>query len=368
MSSQALRSFFPGLLLLVTTAPLHAEWRCDCSQTVANCSATVELEGNGIVVRSDHKECSRVDYIVEGQPFVTVAIDGEGKEAWLPQTSAPQIVVRGCSVCRDNLLGAKTAAGQEPSTGTKAQADTRTPEETGGPVVRFDPVYPQNARERRIEGYVNLNVVVNPDGTVRSAAVAEANPPRVFDQAAVASVRRWRYAAAGPDAGTRSRLETVVFRLPKNYRAGRAGASDSVVRDFNQCIRVAHDGGALLSGEVLLENVCEQALILHVCSAGGHGRLTCGPWGDQGTLLVRSGDPRSGSRLSMYRDQTRQTFIYSERVSVPRPGNARYWWLACDSRDTTCNDAGVRWRGLYDGRPTSVNPGESDFVRVARSL
>ena len=123
-----------------------------------------------------------------------------------------------------------------------------------------------------------------------------------------------------------------------------------------------------MSGEVLLENTCDDALIVHVCSEGGQGRLTCGPWGDNTALLVRSGDVRAGSRLSVFGGSGKQLFTYSERVSVPRSGNTRYWWMACGARDADCNDAGQRWRSLYDGRPTSVNPGETDFVKVAHSL
>lgn len=363
MSSYTLRNFIPGLLVFLICVPVRADWRCDCSQTTANCNATVELEGNGITVRSDRKECSRVDYIVEGQPFVTVAVDGEGKEAWLPQTSKPQIVVRGCNVCRDNLLAGDAAP-------SSAQADPETVKtaDSGGPVVRYDPVYPQNARQRRIEGYVNLDVSVNANGTVRSATVVEANPPRVFDQAAVATVRRWRYAPLYADAATRQRRETVTFRLPKEYRVGSSLESGPGFANFNHCIRVAHDGGALMNGEVLLENTCDDALTVHVCSEGGQGRLTCGPWGDNTALLVRSGDKRAGSRLSVFGGSGKQLFTYSERVSVPRSGNTRYWWMACGARDADCNDAGQRWRSLYDGRPTSVNPGETDFVKVAHSL
>lgn len=363
MSSHTLRIIIPGLLIFLACLPVRADWRCDCSQTTANCNATVKLEGNGITVRSDSKECSRVDYIVEGQPFVTVAVDGVGTEAWLPQTSAPQIVVRGCSVCRDNLM---SGAAEPPA--DRAEPEKAKSADSGGPVVRYDPVFPQNARQRRIEGYVNLDVSVNANGTVRSATVVEANPPRVFDQAAVATVRRWRYAPLDADAETRKRRETVTFRLPKEYRVGRSLESGPGFASYNQCIRVAHDGGALMSGEVLLENTCDEALIVHVCSEGGQGRLTCGPWGDNTALLVRSGDTRAGSRMSVFGGSGKQLFTYSERISVPRSGNTRYWWMACESRDANCNDAGQRWRSLYDGRPTSVNPGETDFVKVAHSL
>ena len=91
MSSYSLRNFIPGLLIFLICVPVRADWRCDCSQTTANCNATVELEGNGMTRRSDRKDCSRVDYIVEGQAFVTVAVDRRGQGGLVPRSSAPQI-------------------------------------------------------------------------------------------------------------------------------------------------------------------------------------------------------------------------------------------------------------------------------------
>ena len=45
--------------------------------------------------------CARVDYFVDGQPFVSVVVDGEDRENWLARTTNPRILVQSCQVCRD---------------------------------------------------------------------------------------------------------------------------------------------------------------------------------------------------------------------------------------------------------------------------
>jgi protein TonB len=61
------------------------------------------------------------------------------------------------------------------------------------PLVRVDPEYPQRARQRGIEGWVDLEFTIGPAGTVENARVIGSSPPTVFDQAALRAVQRWRY-------------------------------------------------------------------------------------------------------------------------------------------------------------------------------
>lgn len=55
------------------------------------------------------------------------------------------------------------------------------------------PEYPSAARERGIEGWVDLVFTIRTDGTVGDVSVTGAEPAGIFEQAAMASVRRWRY-------------------------------------------------------------------------------------------------------------------------------------------------------------------------------
>lgn len=55
------------------------------------------------------------------------------------------------------------------------------------------PVYPDTARKRGIEGWVELAFTVTPNGTVDDIEVRNASPANVFDDAAVRAVRQWRF-------------------------------------------------------------------------------------------------------------------------------------------------------------------------------
>jgi protein TonB len=63
------------------------------------------------------------------------------------------------------------------------------------PLVRVDPLYPPQARQRRIEGWVDIEFTIGPAGTVDDPKVIGAHPRTVFEQAALRAVRRWRYNA-----------------------------------------------------------------------------------------------------------------------------------------------------------------------------
>ena len=61
------------------------------------------------------------------------------------------------------------------------------------PLVRVDPDYPPRAKERGVEGWVEIEFTITKVGTVRDERVLRSHPPYVFDRAALQAVRRWRY-------------------------------------------------------------------------------------------------------------------------------------------------------------------------------
>jgi protein TonB len=61
------------------------------------------------------------------------------------------------------------------------------------------PEYPLRARADGTSGWVDLAFDVEPDGSVTHIAVLGSNPKDLFDAAAVAAVRRWRYRPAERD-------------------------------------------------------------------------------------------------------------------------------------------------------------------------
>jgi TonB family protein len=55
------------------------------------------------------------------------------------------------------------------------------------------PRYPTKAREDGTRGWVDIEFVVMPDGTVSNVTATQAEPVGVFEQSAINAVRRWRY-------------------------------------------------------------------------------------------------------------------------------------------------------------------------------
>jgi protein TonB len=60
-------------------------------------------------------------------------------------------------------------------------------------IVRVPPIYPYGAREKSIEGAVQVRMLVNPDGSVGQVQVLDARPPGVFEDAVKRTVPQWRF-------------------------------------------------------------------------------------------------------------------------------------------------------------------------------
>lgn len=107
-------------------------------------------------------------------------------------------------------------AAREPvSAGTGAITDTRIEREYRA-LSRPEPAYPHKALARGIEGHVVLEFTVTADGTTRDLRVLDASPTDVFDAAALAAARQFRYqpriqAGAPVDVpGVRSRIRFQI--------------------------------------------------------------------------------------------------------------------------------------------------------------
>jgi protein TonB len=61
------------------------------------------------------------------------------------------------------------------------------------PQVRIQPDYPVGARQRGIEGWVDVQFTVGTDGSVRDPMVLAAEPPQIFDRAALQAIKGWKY-------------------------------------------------------------------------------------------------------------------------------------------------------------------------------
>ena len=89
---------------------------------------------------------------------------------------------------------------------------TRPPQFIGG----ADLVYPAAAKAEGVEGRVVVRYDVTAAGAVDNAAVVESEPPGVFDAAALAAVRSWRFRPMvdqGEVVPAPARVSELVFRL-----------------------------------------------------------------------------------------------------------------------------------------------------------
>lgn len=106
------------------------------------------------------------------------------QEAEKPQTQALQM-----DIPRMDL---PLRMGSGPFMGGLAQAD-RTKDGGLIPLVTIAPMYPRKALQRRAEGYVIVEFTVTRDGSVKSPKVIDAKPRRLFNQAALRTILRYKF-------------------------------------------------------------------------------------------------------------------------------------------------------------------------------
>lgn len=71
------------------------------------------------------------------------------------------------------------------------------------------PVYPRNALQRRIEGYVDLSFRVEADGSVKEIKVIAANPANLFEREAISAMQRARFQ---PIASAQTATRRIEFK------------------------------------------------------------------------------------------------------------------------------------------------------------
>lgn len=63
------------------------------------------------------------------------------------------------------------------------------------PLVRVNPIYPRRAKKLKKEGGVKLEFTITREGVVRDISVIESNPKKVFDNAAIRALAKWKFRA-----------------------------------------------------------------------------------------------------------------------------------------------------------------------------
>ncbi|MCA9671727.1 MAG: energy transducer TonB [Myxococcales bacterium] len=101
----------------------------------------------------------------------------------------PPIAASALGAAQDKLLGADSALRDVVMTARSVDQPPRATQ----PV---SPSYPPRARAQGITGYVKMRLLVGADGAVQQVKVIDAKPRGVFDEAATAAIRQWRFSPA----------------------------------------------------------------------------------------------------------------------------------------------------------------------------
>jgi protein TonB len=399
MSTSAIVRICGLALGVVLGTSAQAEWRCDCTTILDTCSATVTVQNDSVSIDSDHAQCARVDYLIDGLPFVALVVDGHGQQSWLTRSANPKVLMQSCQVCLDNAGGSASVLTPRAPTVERnvAQGSERSREPELSRLLAVNPQYPPSAAEKGVEGFVEVSFTVTALGLVENAIVTSAEPPGVFERAALAAITRWRYGAddgrdavtlshrfdfksadatlarAAPSRATAETAIDAIIARSGSYSEGTDGDVDGVEPSSavrNQCIReeLAYDFGEMV--EVDLVNTCSEPLMVYSC-AEGMGRFqrrwVCRNIESAQSILVRPGDRLVGNTAMIEVPEGVRTFKYVKNLFVARARNTEYWWLACAVDDAECRGSGRQWTRSMDGKAASVDPQLWTAQSVARS-
>lgn len=158
-------------------------------------------------------DSSPIDTVPTSQPEPEVKQEVKQEEKQEPVTAASLVSIANSDGSAGSTQKSQPTASTEVTRGT--QQDTGLPSlpigiDTQWYLARqvdrqpkaiglIEPVYPEEAKRRDIEGTLKLMLKIDGSGRVLSAEVVEATPPDVFDEAALAAFRDARFNPAMKD-------------------------------------------------------------------------------------------------------------------------------------------------------------------------
>ena len=80
-------------------------------------------------------------------------------------------------------------------------------------VREVPPTYPREAERLGLQGWVDVEFTIAPDGTTRDLVVRNAQPLRTFDQSAIDAVKRWRFEPVRRDGAAVAQRAAVRIRF-----------------------------------------------------------------------------------------------------------------------------------------------------------
>lgn len=113
--------------------------------------------------------------------------------------------------------GSLPSMGTLPGSGLSDEAPAQTQTTPARPRSRPKPRYPRVAQRQGIEGFVTVRLRIDATGRVADAVVVKSEPRGVFDDAAMATARRYRFTPARRDGEPveTTLQQTIRFELQK---------------------------------------------------------------------------------------------------------------------------------------------------------
>lgn len=85
-------------------------------------------------------------------------------------------------------------------------------DEPPGVLARVSPIYPNQAKMRKLNGKVVLEFVIGIDGSVKDIKVISSQPGAVFNDAAIQCIKRWRFSPGTKDGKlVASRVQQAIL-------------------------------------------------------------------------------------------------------------------------------------------------------------
>lgn len=142
------------------------------------------------------------DYFSAGNHDLTSSVDVELVKVLKP--AVQKTVVQKNIVSQPKKQGRKSQANSKQVVGTSGRADPSII------LTSVAPVYPKHARRQRLEGTVQLCVVLNGENHPDSVWIFKSSGHNALDFAALDAVKQWRFAKG---SGRHEIIVPVEFRL-----------------------------------------------------------------------------------------------------------------------------------------------------------
>ena len=150
---------------------------------------------------------------IEAQPEAQPVVRSISKPVRWPQATLPVEAVAPEVSSVPILAEAQLSAADVPATAVATMPVDTEPDYAASYLKNFQPVYPMLARRMGWRGKVILNVEVLADGRCGEAQVFQSSGHKILDDAALDSVRNWRFVPAR-HAG---KATSQWFKIPINF-------------------------------------------------------------------------------------------------------------------------------------------------------